>query len=140
MDSCDPDMSFFSLPLECWITNAGGVQWNSRIAIYFRPISSILAARYLISNFLSFSLIDPIQSFRGLLGTRCAIEEYFITRQTAMLLLGQPIRSTPSFIANRTLPRIWPKVVVPGQPVYNALAARIGLIERITRFDPTPIP
>ena len=32
------------------------------------------------------------------------------------------------------------KVVVPGQPVYDALACRHGLVERITQFDPGPIP
>jgi hypothetical protein len=32
------------------------------------------------------------------------------------------------------------KVVVPGQPVHQALAGRPGLVERITRFDPGPIP
>lgn len=32
------------------------------------------------------------------------------------------------------------KVVVPGQPVYNSLADRLGLVERVTQFDPGPIP
>ncbi len=32
------------------------------------------------------------------------------------------------------------KVLVPGQPIYDALAGRLGLIERVTRFDPGPIP
>jgi hypothetical protein len=32
------------------------------------------------------------------------------------------------------------KVVVPGQPVYNALTGRPGLVERVTQFDPGPIP
>jgi hypothetical protein len=32
------------------------------------------------------------------------------------------------------------RVVVPGQPVYDALASRHGLVERITQFDPGPIP
>lgn len=32
------------------------------------------------------------------------------------------------------------KVVTPGQPVYDALADRLGLVERVTQFDPGPIP
>jgi hypothetical protein len=32
------------------------------------------------------------------------------------------------------------KVIVPGQPVYNALSDRPGLLERVTHFDPGPIP
>jgi hypothetical protein len=32
------------------------------------------------------------------------------------------------------------KVVVPGQPVHQALAGRPGLVERVTQFDPSPIP
>jgi hypothetical protein len=32
------------------------------------------------------------------------------------------------------------KVVVPGQATYNALANCPGLVERVTRFDPNPIP
>ena len=32
------------------------------------------------------------------------------------------------------------KVVVPGQPVYATLASRHGLVERVTQFDPSPIP
>lgn len=31
-------------------------------------------------------------------------------------------------------------VVVPGQPVYDALIGRPGLVEQITQFDPSPIP
>jgi hypothetical protein len=31
------------------------------------------------------------------------------------------------------------KVIVPDQPVYESLAGRFGLVERITQFDPTPI-
>ena len=32
------------------------------------------------------------------------------------------------------------KVIVPGQPVHGDLARRPGLLERITQFDPGPIP
>ena len=32
------------------------------------------------------------------------------------------------------------KMLVPGQPDHDALAGRPGLIERITQFDPGPIP
>lgn len=32
------------------------------------------------------------------------------------------------------------KVVVPGQPVHDALSVRPGLVERVTQFDPGPIP
>ena len=32
------------------------------------------------------------------------------------------------------------KVVAPGQPVYDALTGRPGLVERVTKFDPSPIP
>ncbi len=32
------------------------------------------------------------------------------------------------------------KVIVPGQRVYQTLSDRNGLIERITHFDPSPIP
>ena len=32
------------------------------------------------------------------------------------------------------------KVVVPGNPVHDALAGRHGLVERVTQFDPSPIP
>ncbi len=32
------------------------------------------------------------------------------------------------------------KVVVSGQPVYDALIDRPGLVERVTQFDPSPIP
>jgi hypothetical protein len=32
------------------------------------------------------------------------------------------------------------KVLVPGQPVYDALTGRPGLIDRVTQFDPSPIP
>jgi hypothetical protein len=32
------------------------------------------------------------------------------------------------------------KVLVPGQPVHQALAGRQGLIDRITQFDPSPLP
>ncbi len=32
------------------------------------------------------------------------------------------------------------KVIVPGQPIHDELAGRVGLIERVTRFDPGPIP
>jgi hypothetical protein len=31
-------------------------------------------------------------------------------------------------------------VIAPGQPVYDVLAGRPGLIERVTQFDPSPIP
>jgi hypothetical protein len=31
-------------------------------------------------------------------------------------------------------------VVVPGQPVHTTLAGRPGLVDRITQFDPGPIP
>ena len=31
-------------------------------------------------------------------------------------------------------------VVQPGLPVHNALIGRPGLVERVTRFDPSPIP
>jgi hypothetical protein len=32
------------------------------------------------------------------------------------------------------------KVVAPGEPVYDALTRRPGLVDRVTRFDPSPIP
>jgi hypothetical protein len=32
------------------------------------------------------------------------------------------------------------KVVVPGQAVYDTLAIQPGLVERVTSYDPTPIP
>ena len=32
------------------------------------------------------------------------------------------------------------KVIVPGQPVHDALTRRPGLLERVTLFDPSPIP
>jgi hypothetical protein len=32
------------------------------------------------------------------------------------------------------------KVVVPGQPVHQILMGRPGLFERVTQFDPSPIP
>lgn len=32
------------------------------------------------------------------------------------------------------------KVLVPGQPLYNSVARRHGLLERVTQFDPSPIP
>jgi len=32
------------------------------------------------------------------------------------------------------------KVVLPGQPVHDALSDRPGLLERVTQFDPSPIP
>jgi hypothetical protein len=32
------------------------------------------------------------------------------------------------------------KVIVPGQPVHDALSNRAGLVERVTQFDPSPIP
>lgn len=32
------------------------------------------------------------------------------------------------------------KVVVPGRPVHDALSGRSGLVERVTQFDPSPIP
>jgi hypothetical protein len=32
------------------------------------------------------------------------------------------------------------KVLVPGEAAYASLPARSGLIDRVTRFDPTPIP
>jgi hypothetical protein len=31
------------------------------------------------------------------------------------------------------------KVVLPGQPVHNALIGRPGFVERVTQFDPSPI-
>ena len=32
------------------------------------------------------------------------------------------------------------KAIVPGQPVYKTLASRYGLVERVTQFDPSPVP
>ena len=32
------------------------------------------------------------------------------------------------------------KLVVPGEAIYDALNSRPGLVERVTRFDPSPIP
>jgi hypothetical protein len=32
------------------------------------------------------------------------------------------------------------KVLVPGKPIYRALTGRHGLVERVTQFDPSPIP
>ena len=32
------------------------------------------------------------------------------------------------------------KVLLPGEPVHQALTGRHGLVERVTQFDPSPIP